>query len=455
MTHDEIQQMISRNDQSEIRAHGWAVLTSLLSKDPQGENGNSGYVADWDRLNGQWENKCTLGLGGNSSRCRIVNNSDCPLPKPQNATRFATFMEVPTQQIDFTKLHSNAPQAPALPAPSALAFISSIRFNPKASDFIRRHCLHQAQGIESLARESEQNRQFDNTSVIVKLIWATPDPRHQVSVWNPAFAKRKNDGDSVLPNVDQWQRVKVDVNDPSPCSVSSHPGFKTFAPDRPPTTDSTVPINCFYHRYYPCELLDGGLAPSSVGQVNHCRHGKFFYALLMGVHIITAEQHDWVWSTYWWTPNPKEDTRHDDQPPSVAQYGPWWFYAMNTTMSPTVPLEEDGSPHIAFNPYIEGPNHNATSSNCMYCHQMAVMRPGSSKITAEQAIRSGSPPPCAYKHPLPTGCPLTDILPYNDAYRRDATATHFLWSVADNQDPERRKNTSLIEMLHKTPMRRP
>ncbi len=402
LTNDEVQKMILRNDPSEIRAHGWAVLNALVSDDPKGRDGNSGNEASWDLESQPWENKCTLGLGGNNPLCvkqTPATKSDCQLTKPQDLGQYGPILEASIQQRVETNTSGSPTASPNLPSGTP-AFISSVRYNSEAADFIRKHCLYSAEGIASLTSAE----QFDRHAVIVKLIWNMPDTQQQIPVWNPDF--------NAVPHSDipsdptEWPHVKVDMNDALPCPTNS--ALQGLSSSIVPSHSSTVPINCFYHRRFPCSFLGIGQNPSTLTPVTYCSNGqKYFDMLLMGVHIITAEQNGWVWNTFWWTPNPDVDPFHRDQPDNIASKMTWRFYAMNIAISRTTPLEKDGTPHVSFNPYLEGPNKNSTSSNCMYCHSMAVIRANSSKqasITAAQEIRSGSPPPCAYQVHVSASC---------------------------------------------------
>lgn len=431
----QIRQMIDSGSGAAARKHGWAILSSLVSRDGTQHDGNSGYEADWEHSS--WENKCTLGLGGQSMACGTIHyplaGKPCQLPKPpehkMDLPLDLPLLETPVQQIDL-RLRSGVPGVmshvvPAQARPSA--FVSTVRYNPQAASFIREKCLYSRAGISGL-HEADQ---LDREAVIVKLIWAIPQ-QNVLGVWVPDMAHKPDPGSPLY-----WPRVKVGLSDPSKCD--SHTGYKPYQGVSPPPTGSVVPVvplNCFYHRRYPCSLLTGRFDPSTVGQPSHCAPGQqFFYALLMGVHIITAEQRNWVWSTFWWTPNPVADPGHDGQPPDIGNRGPWWFYAMNIALDVNKPLDPKLDPvnhrlHIAFNPYLEGPHANSTSSNCMYCHRLAVMRDKGSPITADQEVAAGLPKPCAYdRRPCATGLMRVDA-----SYYQGATPTHFLWSVAESVD---------------------
>jgi hypothetical protein len=116
LTNDEVQQMILRNDPKEMRAHGWAILNAQLSDEMNDHNANSAFEAAWDSNSDPWENKCTLGLGGDSALCppiKPVSSIQCQLPKPQSAADYLTKIEIPVQQTHLTdQSHNQDPQLP-------------------------------------------------------------------------------------------------------------------------------------------------------------------------------------------------------------------------------------------------------------------------------------------------------------------------------------------------------
>lgn len=449
LTHNDIQQMILHGNEDEMREHGWVTLANLVSDDgtPR-QDGNSSYEAAWDSATTPWADKCALGLGGKSPNCKALptrNSTDCRLVAP-NQSPNKTKLETPIQQVDAAsesrELLPRVPQLPVSETPP-IAFISTVRYNPQAASVIREHCLYLSEGTIGGQQVGIKNfvdsvDQFDPASVIVKLIWAVPDKNGHIHVWNPALAINHTNTGSP----DSWPFVTVDTNSTSACNADQYPAFKPNTKDDPPSAEVKVPIGCFYHRQYACTLLDNDIRPSTTGSIYHCPRTQQFQAILMGVHVITAEQHDWVWNTYWWTPDPNNDPGHRNQIDAVAQRGPWRFFAMNVAMSPNTPPDVGGKPpHIAFNPYLEGPAENSTVSNCMYCHKKAVIySDGSRSVISELA--KGSPPSCAYMTPWPTDCSAPPAN-YDAPYEVGAIPTHFLWSLSDNLDSVRAFRQSL------------
>lgn len=94
-------------------------------------------------------------------------------------------------------------------------------------------------------------------------------------------------------------------------------------------------------------------------------------AVLVGMHVTTAEVKNWTWQTFYWNPFPSDTSQ-----PTVE--GPFRNFDMATAYYFD---GSDGEPHIAYNPYLEPPITGPTfmnpmtmygaDSNCMSCHHAA------------------------------------------------------------------------------------
>jgi hypothetical protein len=94
------------------------------------------------------------------------------------------------------------------------------------------------------------------------------------------------------------------------------------------------------------------------------------FVVFLGTHLTTKEIDDWVWVTYWWHDRPDVGQFAADRPASVK--GVWRNYLMSVSYDLELPKESDGSPHVAFNPWLEAhfPGGGIVS-NCMNCHNRA------------------------------------------------------------------------------------
>lgn len=94
-------------------------------------------------------------------------------------------------------------------------------------------------------------------------------------------------------------------------------------------------------------------------------------AVLVGMHVTTAEVPNWTWQTFYWNPFPSDTTQ-----PTVT--GAFKNFDMATAY---FFMGKNGEAHIAYNPYLEPPITGPTfmnpmtmhgaDSNCMTCHHAA------------------------------------------------------------------------------------
>jgi hypothetical protein len=97
------------------------------------------------------------------------------------------------------------------------------------------------------------------------------------------------------------------------------------------------------------------------------------YVALVAAHVTTRETPDWVWATFWWHDQPDAPPFGADRPKPIHDV--WRQYPMRVAYHGDIPREPDGSPHIAFNPYVEASFSFGLQSNCVVCHQRAVIGP--------------------------------------------------------------------------------
>jgi len=73
---------------------------------------------------------------------------------------------------------------------------------------------------------------------------------------------------------------------------------------------------------------------------------------LVGINMMTREQHDWVWAAFWWHDRPEVGPFAADRPSALR--GPWQNYLMQAAFDAETPRASDGGAHICFNPWLEG-----------------------------------------------------------------------------------------------------
>lgn len=443
LSEDQIHSMAQRNDRAEIRAHAWAIFKYLVASDSTSATASK-YPAKWDT--DAWIDKCTLGLASSLCPFNTPTAPDCKSFFSEGSGSIARPVQTMTRD-------GKLAQPP-------FSSLTSVRYNEAAASFIQAHCLATTGGITKLALDESSspngpNSQFSSNAVIVKLIWAMP-AGSELAVWNNTMLNDSKDpiGQPLPSGGDNWPyKVAVSSSD-RPCTWGAYK-TKTGTETGYDMVKDAVPLSCFYHQKFPCDQISADNAG------DHFPRGAFLCqgsadVILIGMHVITAEQHEWVWSTFWWTPNPASDTAyHGDAPEWVRQRGPWQYFSMNTMLSKPTLTAPNETPQGIFNPYLEGPQQHALTSNCMFCHQMAVIRDSSNSSTDSNSpstvdeFNSGMPSACAYYQSLSDRCrdlltaeaqdngrPLLNNLPMtnDENYFLNATSTHSLWSLANAHD---------------------
>lgn len=108
-----------------------------------------------------------------------------------------------------------------------------------------------------------------------------------------------------------------------------------------------------------------------MGGISHEEVEAGDIALLVAMHVTTAEFSNWTWQTFWWSPDPLAKAPSDIAPP-FDNYDMAAAYYM---------LDKNGQAPIVQNPYLETPdegpvffnrNDLGVKSNCMTCHHAAA-----------------------------------------------------------------------------------
>jgi hypothetical protein len=420
--------------EDDLRLHAWSVLQSLVG---------TGDIADWDDRSGKppWKNKCDLGLLGNSWICSYASGVDATaahfIPHYKSGSHSWSGVETAVQLRP-----TQPPTSKVAPKDTASSSeLASVFYNPAAANFISTNSLNNEAALEQFSTGSTA---FPTNAVIIKLIWgfasvapgANPSgPGTLLKIVNPPdfqhpdqfnFANPGSKPSSGLPlpsdSNPNWVSIQLDTDETHGCVVANV------------ANGDSIPVNCFYHHPFQCEQIVANNAGEVPTTLRSCVPGQQVTAYLLGVHIITAEQRNWFWSTFWWSPQPLDDWAHHDQPAAVASLGPWGHYDMLATASQ--PQVNAGTvSDIAYNPYLEGLRENGLTSNCMYCHQIAGYQRGDhGNPSVANNSTLGSPSPCAYGGP-PGPCPDTPFTAPSGAYM-----TRFLWTLANAQDPNIVKN---------------
>lgn len=147
-------------------------------------------------------------------------------------------------------------------------------------------------------------------------------------------------------------------------------------------------------------------------------------ALLMAMHVTTAEFGPWTWQSFWWSPDPAVKAP-SSVPAPYDNYDLTQAYYM---------LGSNGEPWIAMNPFLEPPDEgpifmNPTQlgvhSNCMSCHHAAAY-PTLNMESNPATMLLGS-------------YVATGDVQGTEQYFQDRVKTRFMWSMVDfNQQQGKR-----------------
>lgn len=145
--------------------------------------------------------------------------------------------------------------------------------------------------------------------------------------------------------------------------------------------------------------------------------------VLLGMHVATREIANWVWATFWWHDRPDAGPFSDDRPEQVQ--GVWRHYLMNMSYDMDNPRETDGTPHIAYNPYLEGSIRDGAVSNCMSCHHRATWPP---QDKPDVLISDGSVYPTLLGQTIVRGSDAAEATYLNVPFDK-LLKTSFIWSI--------------------------
>jgi hypothetical protein len=159
---------------------------------------------------------------------------------------------------------------------------------------------------------------------------------------------------------DSWKHwIQVDsvseVNAPTPLGGRWDPS-RRITPD--------AQIQDFYSVVLgsPDDFLSAGLTPD-LRKVLHPGDSL----ILVGLHVAAKRDADWIWTTFWWSPDNVDSPFRSQMPDWMVNDKRWRHYSMNLDVS--MVLNKSHGP--VFNPYLEGTTLLNATTNCMRCHKNA------------------------------------------------------------------------------------
>jgi len=150
-----------------------------------------------------------------------------------------------------------------------------------------------------------------------------------------------------------------------------------------------VPLSAFIYRE-----LDAADLPSARTASHDPTLAAGDFVALVAAHVTTKEIPDWTWQTYWWHDHPSDGRFAAGRPPELR--GAAGSYLMDATYATDAPC---------FNPWLEARFPDGLASNCVTCHQRAVIGAADYLPVTQGRLRD------------------------DDPYFRGHVATDFLWSA--------------------------
>jgi len=255
---------------------------------------------------------------------------------------------------------------------------------------------------------------FPADAIVLKTVWwpVAKNGLTTLPVWDPGSNSPRRSGNPYT----SWQRV-VAV-DPSGLTRADSMVAIDFAGSSFPRS-RRIGIDAFYHVVVDARMSKRMMRDPETRKAVLIALGRPLkagdYLALVAANLAAREVPDWIWATFWWHDQPDRGPFAAGKPATLEPV--WNNYLMQTAFDAVKPAV-NGSPHIAFNPWLEGRfpdggHGNGMTSNCMACHQRA------------------SYPPVPFL-PVTRGRPD----PRNDpALAPGRLRTSFLWSLAMHAKP--------------------
>jgi hypothetical protein len=278
------------------------------------------------------------------------------------------------------------PPSVELPPPGALPpLITRVHYNAEAYRHIRGHGLNRRSVLRALSHPQGAAPSaalavpaFPRAAVVLKTVW-WPVPRDGLAAM-PIWDADHDPANAAGNDYPTWSRL-VSVCGPDAPAESGQPADVEFLGRMTPGI-RCVRLERFYHvilnQSSATLVMQDPLARRLAAMVLGRKLRAGDSLALVAMHVATRELTDWVWGTFWWHDAAAEGDYAALRPPELP--GPWSQYRMDVAFDSVLPREADGSPKVAFNPWLEARfadqgQGSGVVSNCLSCHRRAAFRP--------------------------------------------------------------------------------
>ncbi len=261
-----------------------------------------------------------------------------------------------------------------------LPVMFDVLFDPNAARHVKVQHLNERKVLDQLPALPA----FPSDATAVKLTWYPVHARGKTAmpIWDGDPANESAEG-----NADRTWKRAVAV-DPDRAVIPEGETTAVALAGRA-FIAKVVPLSAFIVR---------DLVAADLPSARRAAHDPSLVAgdhlALVAVHVTTKEIPDWTWETYWWHDAPTEGRFATTRP---ELHGAAANYLMDVTYSAGTPC---------FNPWLEARFPDGLASNCVTCHQRAVVGAADYLPVTETRLRD------------------------DDPYFAGHIQTDFLWSVA-------------------------
>ncbi|CAN5236458.1 hypothetical protein BH11MYX1_BH11MYX1_35940 [soil metagenome] len=230
----------------------------------------------------------------------------------------------------------------------SLPVMFDVLFDPHAARHVRVQHLNERKVLDTLAELPA----FPSDATAVKLTWSAVHAHGLTAmpIWDGEPANPDGDGN---PDRSLQRAIAVEPD-------------RTVIPDGE-LAEVTLGKRAFHAKVVPLSaFIVREFASDDLENARRAAHDPALVAgdhvALVAVHVSTKEISDWTWQTYWWHDAPSEGRFAAGRP--VELHGVAANYLMDVTYSAGTPC---------FNPWLEARFPDGQTSNCVTCHQRAMV----------------------------------------------------------------------------------